>query len=395
MSLFDDDHGFSALEAGAAYALIRHGQDAQAEQIVRGLHGGPQEIDLDIDVHLTPEEERARDVEPLDFTTVDMPDSWDDYIGQEPMKQQLAVKIASAKARHAALDHILLASGYPGVGKTTMARLIARSLGDVAIYELVPPFNIQTLVETALKLNDRDILFIDEVHKLADNGKRGTEILLKILEEKTAYMPDGRVIELADITIIAATTDKGRLPDTVIDRFVASGGDPYFQPYSWPELSEIAVQFAHRYRALDIIDDRLAVDIAAASRSTPRIIGGMVLAARDMYLAFGRAPNTQELLAFLEVEPDGLTRTHIHYLTALRQYFAREAPRGEGVEYIVGEAAIQQILRETKPGIQRIEAFLVERGLIDRTPRGRRLTARGIARAEEFIRAGKGAADVA
>ena len=118
------------------------------------------------------------------------------------------------------------------------------------------------------------------------------------------------------------------------------------------------------------------------------------MAARDMALAFGAPPTAEALLAFLEVEPDGLTRTHIHYLTAMRQYFARETKDG-GIEYIVGEAAIQQILRETKNGIQRVEAFLVERGLVDRTPRGRRLTTLGIQRAEEFIAQGKGAADVA
>jgi Holliday junction DNA helicase RuvB len=205
-------------------------------------------------------------------------------------------------------------------------------------------------------------------------------------------MPDGQTIKLADITVIAATTDADKLPETVVDRFPCK---PYFQAYSWMELSEIAVQFAARHRALDLIDDELAVDIAAASRNTPRIVGEMILAARDLALTFGRPPTSAELLAFLEVEPDGLTRKHIHYLTAMRQYFAREAPKGEGIEYIVGEAAIAQILRESKQGIQRIEAFLVERGLIDRTPRGRRLTGRGIARAEEFIAHGKGAADIA
>lgn len=388
--MFGDE--FSALEAGAAYAMYRHGQDEQTAELLDGMQGASGE--LQIDVHVHEREERARPIEPLDFSTVDMPKDWDSYVGQEPMKQQLAVKIASANARGEALDHILLASGYPGVGKTTMARLIAKTLGpEVSIYEMVPPFNIQTLVEAVLKLRDRDILFIDEIHKLSDGGQRGAEILLKIMEDRTAYMPDGRVIPLAQFTVIGATTDKGKLPETVVTRF--KGGEPFFQPYSWVELSRIAIQFAARHDSLHVVDDRLAVDIAAASRATPRIIENMVLAARDMTLAFGRPPLTQELLTFLEVEPDGLTRTHIHYITAMRQYFAREAPRGEGIEFIVGEAAIQQILRETKTGIQRVEAFLVERGLIDRTPRGRRLTERGIARAEEFIAQGKGAANVA
>jgi len=386
-----DDH-FDALDAGAAYALMRHGQDQQTEQLLAGMRraNAGSEIQIDVHVHQDDPEELARPINALDFSTVPMPEGWDDYIGQEPLKRELKVKIASAKARNAALDHILLASGYPGVGKTTMARLIAKSL-NVDIYELVPPFNIRTLVEAAQQLRDRDVLFIDEIHKLADAGQRGAEILLKVLEDKVAFMPDGEVVPLADITIIGATTDRGKLPDTVITRFKTK---PYFQPYSWAELSMIAIDFAFRHKVADVIDDHLAVGMAAACRGTPRIIEEMVMAARDLDLAFGRPPAREELLEFLEVEPDGLTRTHIHYLTAMRQYFAR-ATKDEGIEYIVGEAAIMQILRETKPGLQHLEGFLVERGLIDRTPRGRRLTTLGISRAEEFIAEGKGAANVA
>lgn len=387
--MFDDD-GFDAMDAGTAYALFRHGQDRQTARLLQGMGGGSPELQVDVHVHQDDPADLARPVNALDFSTVAMPETWDDYIGQEPLKQQLAVKIAAAKARGAALGHVLLASGYPGVGKTTMARLIAKTMG-VDIYELVPPFNIRTLVEAALQLRDHDVLFIDEIHKLADNGKGGAEILLKVLEDKVAFMPDGEVIPLADITVVGATTDAGKLPETVVHRFKLR---PYFQRYSWAELSKIAVKFAYRHDAEDVVDDDLAVKIAAACRSTPRIIEEMVESARDMDLAFGRPPTPAELLAFLEVEPDGLTRTHIHYITALRQYFGREAPRGEGWEFIVGEAAIQQILRETKSGLQYIEAFLVERGLIDRTPRGRRLTALGIGRAEEFIAEGKGAANV-
>lgn len=387
---FDDD--FGAFDAGTAYAFMRHGQDRQADRLINGLRntafGGVEETE--VHVHIHNEEEAIRPVNALDFSTVDMPEDWDDYIGQDPMKQQLSVYMNAAKVRGQALPHILLASGYPGVGKTTMARLIAKTMG-VQIYEIVPPFNVATLVAAAQQLGDRDILFIDEIHKLADGGKRGAEILLKVLEDKVAFMPDGTSVQLADITIIGATTDRDKLPEPVIDRFKIK---PYFQAYSWPELARIAVSFAYRHRAGNIIDDELAVDIAAACRSTPRIIEEMVMAADAMSETFGRPPTAPELLEFLEVEPDGLTRTHIHYLTAMRQYFPRMT-KDETIEYIVGEAAIQQILRETKPGLQRLEGFLLERGLIDRTPRGRRLTDLGIERAEEFIAAGKGAANVA
>ena len=391
--MFDDDDGFDALDAGFMYAAYRHGQDAQARQIVSALNRDrPDAEPMNIEVHVHTGDEDKRGiahVNALDFTTVEMPADWDSYIGQEPMKQQLSVTINSARVRSAALPHILLASGMPGVGKTTMARLIAQTMG-VKIIEIVPPFNIYTLVEAAETLGDKDILFIDEIHKLADNGARGAEILLKVLEDKVAYLPDGDVVPLADITVIGATTDRDKLPEPVVDRFKVK---PYFQAYSLAELGRITITFAYKHFAEDYVSDQMAFDIASACRGTPRITEEMVIAARDLALTFGRPATTQEVLEFVEVEPDGLTRVHIHYLTAMRQYFARE--RGDTVEYIVGEAAIQQILRETKQGIGRIERFLVERGLIDRTPRGRRLTDLGVARAEEFIRAGKGAADVA
>jgi Holliday junction DNA helicase RuvB len=389
--LDDDGHEFGALDAGTAYALLRHGQDRQADRIIDGLRQTAfGQESPEVHVHLHDDEEPIQPVNALDFSTVDMPTDWDDYIGQEPMKQQLSVYMNAAKVNGTAFPHTLFASGYPGVGKTTIARLIAKRMG-VQIFEIVPPFNIHTLVAAARKLDDHDILFIDEIHKLADGGKRGAEILLKVLEDKVAFMPDGSTVQLADITVIGATTDRDKLPEPVIDRFKIK---PYFQAYSWPELAAIAVSFAYRHHAGDKIDDQLAVDIAKACRNTPRIIEEMVMAADALATTFGQPPTSAQLLEFLEVEPDGLTRTHIHYLTAMRQYFPRMT-KDEEIEYIVGEAAIQQILRETKPGLQRLEGFLLERGLIDRTPRGRRLTDLGIARAEAFIAAGKGAANVA
>jgi Holliday junction DNA helicase RuvB len=384
------DH-FGALEAGAAYALLRHGQDAQTRELINAIPQTPiPPSTVDVHVHLDDEDDRTiQPVNALDFSTADMPDSWDDYIGQGPLKRQLMIYMKSAQVRGAALPHILLASGMPGVGKTTMARLIAKTM-DVSIIELVPPFNIYTLVAACESMLDHDIVFIDEIHLLALK-RGGPAILLKVLEDKVAYLPDGTVVEFNDITIIGATTDKDLLPETILQRFKRR---PYFQPYSWGELGEICIDFAYRLDARSWVDVDLAIDIAEACQGTPRVIEEMVLAARDLGLSSGQPPTATELLTFLEVEPDGLTRTHVHYLTAMRKYFARRN-KDEGIEYIVGEAAMTQILRETKQGIGRVERFLIERGLIDRTPRGRRLTPRGIARAEQFIREGKGPSDIA
>lgn len=385
--MFDD-----AFEAGLTYAFYRHGQDVQTEELVAALQQSRQQLpqqQVSIDVHISDEDQDLRSlgfINALDFAKVQLPDSWDEYIGQEPLKRQMGVYINEALKTGNRLPHTLYASGVPGVGKTTAARMTARSL-NVDIIELVPPFNVYTLAQAAESLYDRDILFIDEIHKLSDNGKRGAEILLKILEDGVIFLPNGEVVKINDITIIGATTDKDKLPEPVLDRFKIK---PYFQPYDLIELSRIAVVFTAKHDAFDAIDADLCVDLAKACRGIPRVIEEMVIAASALASTFGRPPTAQELLEFIEVEPDGMTRTHIHYITAMRQFFQRVTGDGE-IEYITGEATMTQLLRETKQGIGRIERFLIERALIDRTPRGRRLTEAGILRAEEFIRAGKGA----
>jgi holliday junction DNA helicase RuvB len=363
------------MAAGTGYALFRHGQDRQTEQLVRALRE-PVEVEVVIDERGDPPPSL---INALEFTTTPVED-WDDYVGQEPLKTRLMTHIIAAMRRNEALPHVLLASGYPGVGKTSMARLIALAMGK-QIIEIVPPFNVHTLAEAAEMLDDGDILFIDEIHKLTDTGVKGAEILLKILEDKVVFLPNGDVIRLNDITIIGATTDVDKLPETVIDRFKIK---PYFQPYKYSELARIAVRFAYRHASEMYVDDDMAVAMAYACRGTPRILEEMVLAVRDLAGALRRNPTPDEMLEFLEVQPDGLTRQHIQYLTTLRRKFGRTNRYGE-TEYLVGAQNIQEILRETPQGIGRIERLLVERDLITRTARGRQLTAQGIERAEELM----------
>lgn len=390
--MFDDDFDMTdAMLLGTGYAFYRYGQDRQTEQIARIAQALANHPPLD----LTREDPTEEPVEPavnaLDLTDeATLLESWEDFIGQTPLKTRMQVHVQAAKIRDERLPHTLFASGYAGVGKTTVARLCAEAM-SVRMIEMVPPFKIDAIIRATQQLQDKDILFIDEIHKLTDGvGTRGAEVLLKVLEEHWAPMPDGSATILPDITVIGATTDKDKLPDTVIDRFKIK---PYFQAYTLEELVRIAIQFAYRHRAEAYVSNPLAIAISKACRGTPRVIEEMVTGARDLAEALGQSPSTTDLLEFLEVEPDGLTRTHVHYLCSLRQYFAREAKDGS-VEYISGEAALQQICRETKEGIGRIERFLVERGLIDKTPRGRRLTELGIQRAEALIAIGKGVSDV-
>lgn len=369
-----DHHGLNAAVAvGTGYALYRHGQDRQVAQIAAlldahtALPEGPIEV---IEV--------AQPV-PVNIRPVLALDTWDDFIGQDALKAQLKVYIDSALKREDRMPHTLLASGFPGVGKTMLSRLIAHAMG-VEMIELMPPFDTITLVEAACRLPDKGILFIDEIHKLADAGKRGAESLLKVLEEGVAFMPDGRMVRLPNVTIIGATTDRDKLPEPVIDRFKVK---PHFQPYTLDELAKIAISFAARHDSLDELTNDDALIIGQACRGTPRIVEEMVIGQRDLMMSLGRHPDEEELLAFLDVTWDGLTPQHVNYLKFLYRYFGQQRGRDE-VIFVAGEAAIKQMLRETTNGLQRIEAFLLERGFIDRTPRGRMLTLLGIERVLEM-----------
>lgn len=368
----DGDGWFGPLEAGAAFALAGHLFDRHAEKVSTGH---PQDQHVEVDVHVHPEKEPTPTL--INAAEGKRSPKWDTFFGQEPLKRQISVHIESAKQREAALEHVLLASGMPGAGKTTLARIIADEM-DSEIIMLVPPFHPSTLHEAAMSLPDKGVLFIDEIHKLADHGKHAAENLLHMLEEKRLYLDEG-MVELADITVIGATTDADKLPETVIDRFPIK---PYFQPYSLIELAEITA----RFQGLEDVDLPLEVTlgIAKACRGTPRVARELVVAARDLSHALGQAPTIEELLDFKETDPDGMTRQHKAYIKALYTHFRRRMADGT-VLYVAGEYAMRSILRETRDGLYRLERFLMERGYIDRSPQGRRLTDRGIEAARHYL----------
>ena len=108
------------------------------------------------------------------------------------------------------------------------------------------------------------------------------------------------------------------------------------------------------------------------------------MAARDLSFTLGRAPTPEELLDFKETDPDGMTRQHKAYITTLYEYFERVTADGE-VVYVAGEYAMRSILRETRDGLYRLERFLMERGYLDRTPSGRRLSPAGIQAARRYV----------
>lgn len=363
-----DTGGFDAIDAGLMFAGAGLLADQHAKKITR-------ELKESMHPNHTHEELSPKMANAAD--NWDGPTRWDQFIGQDRVKEQMRIHINSANARGVALDHTLFGSGVPGVGKTTLAHIVATDMGTNLI-KLVPPFHKDTLFEAVTSLNNRDILFIDEIHKMSDNGSAMAENLLHILEEGVIYTDEGAV-RLANITVIGATTDSGTLPEPVLDRFVIK---PHFAEYSIMELALITARFCGRFIAG--VNDEVVVAIAHACRGTPRVARELVMAGRDLAISMGRSPTPEELLEFKQLDPDGMTLVHRNYLLALYENFARKGSGGKGVEYIAGASSLQKVLRETKGGLAAIERFLLKKGYIDQTPSGRRLTPSGIAKAESY-----------
>lgn len=365
---------FDALDAGTAYALAGHLLDSQR----------PTDVDVTPhEVHVHVDMDQPTQPKPVLINANEGKPSphWERFIGQERMKHQLRVHIASAKARDRGLEHVLLASGSPGTGKTEMARLIGKEMGGEFIM-LVPPFREETLFEAVQSLPDKGVLFVDEVHRLMQSGRRAAENLLHILEERRLYLDSG-MVQLNDITVIGATTDADLLPEAVISRFPIK---PTFERYTLPDMMAIAAMFAVK---LDVqLDEDDLVDLltaaAEASQGVPRIARELVVAIRDLALATGQAPTVNDLLEFKQIQPNGMTRQHTRYLMLLVERFGVNLAKG-GYEYTAGEDTMMTLLRETKQGLHRLERFLMECGLLDRGPRGRKLTERGIDYAMQLV----------
>lgn len=269
-----------------------------------------------------------------------------------------------------AMDSLYVTERYIVTHNTTLAELIAQEL-QVRYVKLVPPFSAQALYQAALSMHDCEILFIDEAHKLADQGPRAAENLYHMMEEGVLYLEDGPH-RLARFTVMGATTDADKLPEPILDRFMIK---PYFQPYNIRELELITENFAGFY-SIDL-DLDVIMGIARACRGTPRVARELVVGARALGKSLHRPCTLAELLEFKQVEPNGLTRQHIAYLVAMINHFGNRDRDGK-ISYVAGEATLMSMLRENKTGLSRLERYLIERGLLDRTPRGRRLTDTGV-----------------
>lgn len=297
------------------------------------------------------------------------PRSLDEYIGQEQVKENLRIFIEAAKLRHEALDHVLF-YGPPGLGKTTLAGIIAEEMNSNLKVTSGPAIEKPGEIAAILNgLSDGDVLFIDEIHRL---NRQVEEVLYPAMEDYAIDIMIGKGaaaksvrLDLPKFTLVGATTRAGMLTAPLRDRF---GVVNRLEFYTDEELQVIVSRSAGLCKVT--IDPEGAMEIARRSRGTPRLANRLLKRVRDYAQVRYEGHITREIadeaLNLLEIDSLGLDGTDRKMLLAMIHKFQGRPVGLDTLAASIGEDAgtIEDVY----------EPFLIQRGLLKRTPRGRVLT---------------------
>jgi Holliday junction DNA helicase RuvB len=299
------------------------------------------------------------------------PRTLDEFVGQEALREQLQVSIEAAAARGEALDHVLLA-GPPGLGKTSLAQIIAAELDVPFVQTAGPALERKGDIAALLSaLEPRAVFFVDEVHRL---NRALEETFYPAMEDRRLPITIGQgagarvvTLDLPAFTLIGATTRAGLLTTPLRDRF---GIQHRFEPYGAEDLAQIVRRSAS---ILDVsLDDGGAWAIASRSRGTPRVANRLLKRVRDWAEVRGSGvvdhAAADAALAMLEVDELGLDRLDREILSTICAQFAGGP---------VGLSTLAIAVNEEADTLEDVyEPYLLQRGLIQRTPRGRAATLR-------------------
>lgn len=311
------------------------------------------------------------------------PDTWDEFVGQDEAKRHLRVAAKSAARRGTHLGHVLISSPIAGIGKTSLALLTAQELGaQVAIQS--GPIKPNTVRYAFADLTDGDVLFLDEIHRLVSGGnKNGAEWLLHYLQDGVLLGPRG-IEDVPKVTIIGATTDAGRLPQPILERFEIT---PTLVRYTDGEAAQIARVMSRKIlerEGLEAISDTTAAAVATAAINSPRIMRRILCKVRDLAVCGdvdenGGDYDLAEALRWAGVTHDGLTVPAQKYLFTLLKEFNGEP---------AGVTVLRDRVGEVGNGMKELERMLLDKGLVQLTKQGRMLTTAGYRRTKVLVETG-------
>lgn len=310
------------------------------------------------------------------------PKRFDEYVGQKALKENLRVFVEAANRRDSPLDHVLFC-GPPGLGKTTLACILAAELGSNLVLASGPAIEHKGQLAALLtRLQKRDVLFIDEIHRLTPVVEENLysaieDFRIDIVQGDGPYATSLQ-LPLQPFTLAGATTRTGLLTSPLLSRFGYIARIDYYPP---EELAEIVLRSA---RLLEVrIEPAAAVEIAKRARGTPRIVNRLVRRARDFADVLGDGVVTKKLaelaLERLEVDSEGLDAMDRRLLRVIIEHY------GGGP---VGIETLAASLSEPRDTLEDVyEPYLLQQGFLARTPRGRVATDRafdhlGVARKE-------------
>ncbi len=286
--------------------------------------------------------------------------TFEDFVGQDAMKLRLNTHIKAALAEKRPLEHILLA-GPPGTGKTTMALLIADKLGDPITVLTMPIERKSLLLNLSYPTFKGGVLFLDEIHALP---KKDQEMLLPILGKGVYVDSRGDEYTIPFLTVIGATTERDKLITPLYQRFVIK---PEFEPYTDVQLGDIVARMAKK--AGVEMSFEMAVELGAASGGIPRNAKQFVFAARALAATEKHQPTAAGVLDFCGIDADGLGEVH-------RRYLALGVSQGN----VMGQKTITGMLQIPEGHCREVERLLIQKGFLTYSPRGRVITAKGVAR---------------